>query len=111
MPPANSIATHDVTNQSVPLEDYNLLKADTALREAVRREGAAWAEPKVADFGAATGSAHFIELGRVANKFGPELKTHDRYGHRVDTVEYHPDRKSTRLNSSHIQKSRMPSSA
>ncbi len=86
----NSIATHEVTNQSVPLEDYNVYKADTALREAVHREGAAWADSRVADFGAECGSARYIELGRVANKFPPELRTHDRYGHRVDMVDYHP---------------------
>jgi putative acyl-CoA dehydrogenase len=84
------LATHEVLNQPVPLEDYNLYGADTALREAVRREGASWAEPKVSDFGAECGSARYIELGRLANEFTPELHTHDRYGHRIDTVEYHP---------------------
>ncbi len=84
------LATHDVINQSVPLEDYNLFKADTGLREALKREGAAWAETKVSEFGAECGSARYIELGRAANEFTPELHTHDRFGNRIDTVEYHP---------------------
>lgn len=84
------LGTHDVTNQSVPLEDYNLYKADTALREALQREGAAWAEGPVSEFGGHCGSAHYIEAGRLANENPPVLHTHDRYGHRIDTVEYHP---------------------
>jgi putative acyl-CoA dehydrogenase len=84
------LATHDVTNQSVPLEDYNLYKADTALREAMHREGAAWAEGKVTEFGGHCGSKRYIEAGRLANANPPVLHTHDRYGHRIDTVEYHP---------------------
>ena len=38
------------------------------------------------------------------------IVSHGRTGY-IALYEYHPDRKSTRLNSSHIQKSRMPSSA
>lgn len=84
------LATHDVTNQSVPLEDYNIYKADTALREAIHREGAAWAETQVAEFGGHCGSARYLEAGRLANANPPVLRTHDRYGHRIDTVDYHP---------------------
>jgi len=84
------LSTHEVTNQSVPLEDYNLYKADTALREAIHREGTAWAEDKVSEFGGHCGSARYIHAGRLANENPPILHTHDRFGHRVDTVEYHP---------------------
>jgi len=86
----NSAKTHEVVNQSVPLEDYNVFTADRALVEAVEREGADWAFDTIAEFGAKCGSAYYIEQGRLANENPPVLKTHDRYGHRIDEVEYHP---------------------
>ncbi|MGE0067691.1 MAG: acyl-CoA dehydrogenase family protein [Solirubrobacterales bacterium] len=85
-----SVGNHEVANQPPPLADYNLFETDTVLREAVRREGAEWAEPRIAAVGAYAGSAHAQELGRLANENGPRLKTHDRYGNRVDETEFHP---------------------
>ncbi len=85
-----TIHTHEVENQPEPLEDYNLVGTDVALREALAREGADWAEPALSDFGAALGSAHMLEQGRLANVHTPELRTHDRFGHRIDVVDYHP---------------------
>ncbi|HYC41963.1 MAG TPA: isovaleryl-CoA dehydrogenase [Noviherbaspirillum sp.] len=82
--------THVVENQPRPLEDYNLYLADRALREAVEREGAAWAEDDLQAFGALTGSRELIELGFQANENKPVLHTHDRYGRRVDEVRFHP---------------------
>jgi putative acyl-CoA dehydrogenase len=85
-----SFGNHEVANQPPPLADYNLFEADATLREAVRREGAEWAEPRITAVGAYAGSAHAQELGRLANDNGPRLKTHDRYGNRVDEAEFHP---------------------
>ena len=82
--------THSVENQPRPLEDYNLYQADRALREAVAREGAGWAEDGLQAFGALTGSRELIELGYQANENKPVLHTHDRYGRRVDEVRFHP---------------------
>ena len=82
--------THDVFNQSKPLLDYNLFSDDLALRSAVIREGAGWAESDLTGFGALTGSADVIELGRLANGTPPVLKAFDRSGHRINDVEYHP---------------------
>ena len=105
-------ATHQVENQPPPFEDHNAFLEDRALVEGLRREGGAWAEPKLVDFGRTMASAQVQKWAHDANRFLPELHTHDRFGNRIDEVEFHPrDRKSTRLNSSHIQKSRMPSSA
>jgi len=84
------VGNHEVVNQPPPLTDYNVFESDTPLREAVRREGAEWAESRIAAVGAYAGSAHAQELGRLANENGPKLKTHDRYGNRVDEVEFHP---------------------
>ena len=83
-------ATHEVFNQPVELADYNLYDSDAALKEAVKREGAAWAMDGLETFGARAGSTAFLELGVLANSNPPELETHDRYGRRIDLVRYHP---------------------
>ncbi|MGE5667846.1 MAG: isovaleryl-CoA dehydrogenase [Betaproteobacteria bacterium] len=82
--------THEVVNVSRELADYNLYLQDAALQEAVRREGAGWADDDLAAFGKLTGSADYLALGALANRFGPELETHDRFGNRVDLVTFHP---------------------
>lgn len=82
--------THTVTNQPRPLENYNLYQADRALRDAVRRGGAEWAEQKISEHGAWAGRAETIDLGFQANEHKPVLHTHDRFGHRTDTVAFHP---------------------
>ncbi len=82
--------THEVINVSRELADYNLYAQDAALLEAVRREGAGWAHDNLTAFGALTGSADYLELGVQANRFGPELETHDRFGNRIDLVKFHP---------------------
>ncbi|MFI0239938.1 acyl-CoA dehydrogenase family protein [Streptomyces sp. NPDC016845] len=82
-------ATHEVTNQVPPLTGHDVA-ADPALLEALRREGAAWAEPELHDLGTLAGSGQAQEWGRLAERHHPELHTHDRYGHRVDEVEFHP---------------------
>ena len=55
--------THEVFNQPPPLQDYNLFTQDNALMEAVRANGAGWAEEALTTFGALTGRAETIELG------------------------------------------------
>ena len=82
--------THEVLNQPRALADYNLYSGDRVLREAVAREGAAWADNELTSFGAAAGRADTLELGHLANKFPPEFDSHDRFGHRVDLVRFHP---------------------
>ncbi|MFP5465996.1 MAG: DNA alkylation response protein, partial [Gammaproteobacteria bacterium] len=82
--------THDVHNTGSELVDYNMYREDRALVEAVHREGASWADATLTDFGRLTGSADYLELGALANRHPPELDTHDRFGHRVDLVRFHP---------------------
>lgn len=82
--------THEVTNVSCELAGYNMYTQDAALQEAVQREGAAWAQADLSRFGQLTGSADYLELGALANRYPPELDTHDRFGHRVDLVRFHP---------------------
>ena len=83
-------ATHEVANQAVPLENYNVFEADTVLREALSREGGDFARDKVSQIGEVAGRAETIRWGFEANEVTPKLKTHDRFGHRVDEVEFHP---------------------
>jgi len=82
--------THEVINVSRELVDFNAYAQDRALVEAVRREGAAWADESLHTFGRLTGSADYLELGVLANRHPPELDTHDRFGNRVDEVHFHP---------------------
>ncbi|HEY0878058.1 MAG TPA: isovaleryl-CoA dehydrogenase [Zeimonas sp.] len=82
--------THEVINVGRELVDYNLYTQDAALREAVHREGADWADAQLSDFGAKIGTAEYLDLGVVANRVAPELDTHDRFGNRIDLVRFHP---------------------
>jgi putative acyl-CoA dehydrogenase len=82
--------THTVFNQAPPLVDYNLFSSDPVLSEAVEREGAPWALPRLATFGEILGRQDVIALGFQANDNPPVLNTHDRCGNRIDEVEFHP---------------------
>ncbi|HEX2130855.1 MAG TPA: acyl-CoA dehydrogenase family protein [Actinophytocola sp.] len=82
-------ATHAVTNQVPPLVDHDVAD-DAALLEGLHREGAGWAEDDLHELGRLAGTARAQEWGRLANEHEPVLRTHDRYGNRIDEVEYHP---------------------
>ncbi|CAM5659426.1 Putative acyl-CoA dehydrogenase AidB [Streptomyces afghaniensis] len=82
-------ATHDVTNQAPPLAPYDASE-DTALLEGLRREGAGWAAEDLRRLGRQAGSVQAQEWADLANRHEPELRTHDRYGNRVNEVEFHP---------------------
>ena len=77
-------------NQPPPLVDYNLFEADATLREALEREGASWAQDMVHELGRLAGTQEAIDWGFQANAHPPELRTHDRFGNRIDEVEFHP---------------------
>jgi putative acyl-CoA dehydrogenase len=78
----------EVSNQPPPIEPYNLFDSDTVLREAVAREGVP--SPGLNAMGQVFGTPEVVALGFAANKNPPQLKTYDRYGHRIDEVEFHP---------------------
>ncbi len=84
------LASHRVENQTPPLEDYNLFDTNRALQDAVEREGGAFAVETLRAYGEEMGRAETIEAARVANTVLPVLHTHDRFGHRIDEVEFHP---------------------
>ncbi|WP_140722281.1 acyl-CoA dehydrogenase family protein [Pseudomonas sp. Hp2] len=81
--------THRVENQPPPFEERDLWADDAVLREAVGREGASDFAPRLAAYGALAGG-EIYRLGFDANRDRPRLRTHDRYGHRIDSVEFHP---------------------
>ncbi|MYS46289.1 DNA alkylation response protein [Streptomyces sp. SID5998] len=87
-------STHTVTNQPPPLSGYDVFTADWALTEAVDRHVGAGLLDEVrgelAGLGWAAGSAQLQEWGAQANENPPRLRTHDRYGHRIDEVDFHP---------------------
>ncbi|HEY2831507.1 MAG TPA: acyl-CoA dehydrogenase family protein [Sporichthyaceae bacterium] len=82
-------ATHEVDNQPPPLAPYDA-SADIALLEALRREGGAWAEPDIRRVGRLAGSEEAQEWADLANRNEPVLRTHDRFGNRIDEVDFHP---------------------
>jgi putative acyl-CoA dehydrogenase len=87
---ADRFRTHEVENQPPPFQDVDLFAADAALREGLAREGADWAAQRVGEFGAICGRAETLAEGRRANERVPELRSHDRFGQRVDEVEFDP---------------------
>ncbi len=84
------MATHTVRNQPPPLDGRDAFADDVTLREAVTRHDAGWADDELHAVGRLVGDSAWIERGRLANEHPPVLRTHDRYGQRVDEVEYHP---------------------
>lgn len=81
--------THEVFNQAPPLTGHDIA-ADPVLLEGVEREGAGWALPEIHEVGRLAGTAEAIDHGRRAERVPPRLHNFDRYGHRVDEVEYSP---------------------
>ena len=86
--PVATIAS-DPGNQAPPLEGYDLYGENRPLVEAVAREGAGWAGEALRGLGELLGGEP-LEWGRLANENPPQLRTHDRFGNRIDEVEFHP---------------------
>jgi putative acyl-CoA dehydrogenase len=83
-------ATHEVRNQPPERVGFNAFTTDPALGAAVQAFGAGWARERLHEAGALVGSAKVQALARDANRFLPELQTHDRFGRRIDWVQFHP---------------------
>ena len=84
--------THTVSNQVPPLEGVDVFASNLPLVEAVAREGAGWVSERASALGRLVGApgGPQQEWGRLANENKPVLRTFDRYGHRIDEVEFHP---------------------
>jgi putative acyl-CoA dehydrogenase len=90
MPNRDRAAGTGGANQPPPFENLNLFATDRALREAVERDGGAMHLPRIEVFGARMGSADVAVFAAAAHHHLPELRRFDRYGQRLDEVEYHP---------------------
>jgi putative acyl-CoA dehydrogenase len=82
--------THEVANQAPPLEGVDVFSSNLPLVEALEREGGGWARERAAALGQFVGGVPQQFWGRLANENKPILRTHDRYGNRIDEVEFHP---------------------
>jgi putative acyl-CoA dehydrogenase len=82
--------THTVFNQVPPLEGLDVFSSNLPLVEATQREGAGWVSERAAALGRFVGGDPQQQWGRLANENKPVLRTFDRYGHRIDEVEFHP---------------------
>ncbi len=82
--------THEVFNQAPPLEGVDVFSSNLPLVEALEREGGGWARERAAELGRFVGGLPQQSWGRLANENKPVLRTHDRYGNRIDEVEFHP---------------------
>ncbi|MBV9066868.1 MAG: acyl-CoA dehydrogenase family protein [Methylobacteriaceae bacterium] len=83
-------STHEVSNQPPPLADYDAFGSDPILQKLVGTFGAAWSRERLHRAGRTVGSAQVQEWARQANRHIPELRTHDRFGNRVDRMDFHP---------------------
>ena len=83
-------STHEVANQVPPLTGHDPIAGDAVLAEACLRHADAATLASLTGLGRLAGSEQAQEWGRVANENPPRLRTHDRYGHRIDEVEFHP---------------------
>ena len=88
--PRSHLETHDVANQPPSFEDINLFTSDVALQSAVAAAGGAAHADRLAAFGARAGAAETAEWALQANANPPRLKAFDRYGQRIDEVDFHP---------------------
>src|SRR5438105_563472 len=80
----------EVVNQAPALQPVNLFEVDLALGEALVREGGEWGVERARETGAASGSVETREHSRRAERNAPILRTHDRFGNRIDEVELDP---------------------
>jgi putative acyl-CoA dehydrogenase len=88
--PLPPFETHVVDNQPPEFAPRDLWEDDAALREAIAREGAAAFEARIANYGRLAGS-ELLTLSHDVHRDHPRLRTHDRFGHRIDRVEFHPN--------------------
>ena len=82
--------THEVFNQPAPLVGYNLFEGNRPLRDALKFNAPQVDTAPLAALGRVLGSAGMQEHARLANVHTPQLHSHDRFGRRVDQVEFHP---------------------
>jgi putative acyl-CoA dehydrogenase len=88
--PRADLPTHEVINMPPHLGDQDLWAGDVGLCEGVENHGGSWGAEKLAAFGRLAGASQTFEAADLANRHAPELKAYDRYGMRINQVEFHP---------------------
>lgn len=88
--PRSVLETHEVTNQPPDYINRNFYLNDPAMTAAVQRHAGPWLDQRLRALGESVGSEQVLEWGRLANRHRPELVSFDRYGRRLDEVEFHP---------------------
>ncbi len=88
--PRTELHTHRVDNVPEPRLDYNPLRSDAALRDAVQREGASWANDRLERLGASVGAEPYLDAAALAHEHPPVLHAFDAAGRRVDALRLHP---------------------
>jgi putative acyl-CoA dehydrogenase len=88
--PPDGYATHEVMNQATPFTGHNAFTGDRLLTEIAECENISWARELLTEAGATVASAHVAGLARDANRHMPELRSHDRFGNRIDEIAFHP---------------------
>ena len=83
-------STHEVANQALPLAGHNLFAGNHALRDALGFNAPGLDTLALTDLGEKLGRADMQEHARLANQHKPQLHSHDRFGRRLDEVEFHP---------------------
>ena len=86
----NPTATHSVANQVPPLPERDVFGQDIALVDAVNRHAGHDHVERLHQLGTQAGRTYWRDIGLEANRDHPRLHTHDRYGHRIDEVQFHP---------------------
>lgn len=92
MTSSNRFVTHVVENQPTISTPYNLWRDDTLLRVLVDQHlpsSHQHDEGLLGQYGQIAGDA-LMAHGELANKNKPTLHTFDRYGRRIDDIEFHP---------------------
>lgn len=82
--------THEVFNQAPPRVDVNEYTSNIPLVEGVARYDAEWAQQELTEVGTLVGTESFQHDAELANTITPEFHSHDKYGNRIDEVEFHP---------------------
>ncbi|RZJ26650.1 MAG: DNA alkylation response protein [Haliea sp.] len=85
-----AVATHEVLNQPEPLAGYNMFEGNRALQDALKFNAPGLDTTRLASLGASLGSLEMQAHARLANIHTPQLRSHDRFGRRIDQVEFHP---------------------
>ena len=83
-------ATHEVFNQPAPLVNYNLFTGNRALQDALKFNAPSLDTRSLSALGETLGSEAMQTHARLANVHAPQLRSHDRFGNRLDEVEFHP---------------------